>query len=415
MSGYQVLSRKYRPKKLDDVIGQDFAVKAISNAFKSNKLAHAFIFTGIRGVGKTTIARIIAMGLNCQNEESPTSNPCGTCLNCKQILEDRYEDVLEIDAASHTGVDDIREIISSLKYRPSKGLYKVYIIDEVHMLSNSAFNALLKTIEEPPSFVKFIFCTTEIQKIPVTIVSRCQKYDLNRVNVEDISKFLISITKIEGIKVTTQAIDILARLSEGSIRDSLTILDQCVLSSEDIEIGIKQVNKIIGLTSQSNLLDLFGYIIEGQIESSIDLLKEIYNKGAEPKQIIEDMLRLNYNLILFIASKKVAYISNEYNKDKIDYILRKCNLPFLNQIWQMLIKGKEEISKVSHAIEALEVLVIRIAYSSQLPSIEEVVDKIKNEKRDEFKQNNDNNGIGNDIKKILEIFPDGKVIQNKEL
>ncbi len=413
MSDYKVLSRKYRPKKLDDVIGQDFSVKAISNAFSSNKLAHAFIFTGIRGVGKTTIARIIAMGLNCKKEAKPTSNPCGTCLNCKQILEDRYEDVLEIDAASHTGVDDIREIISALKYRPSKGSYKVYIIDEVHMLSNSAFNALLKTIEEPPSFVKFIFCTTELQKIPITIVSRCQKYDLNRVVIDEISKFLIKIINLEDIKVTAEAVSILARFSEGSIRDSLTILDQCILSSEGQEIGIDQVSKTIGLTSQNHLLNLFDYVIQGKIESSIGLLKEIYNKGAEPKQIIEDMLRLNYNLILFIVSKEITDNSNGYNKDKIDLILKKCNLPFLNQVWQMLIKGKEEMSKVSHAIEALEVLVIRIAYSCQLPSIEEVVDKIKNQKSDEFKKNNDNNEIGNDIKKILEIFPDGKVIQNK--
>jgi DNA polymerase-3 subunit gamma/tau len=413
MSEYQVLSRKYRPKKLDDVIGQGFSVRAISNAFSSNKLAHAFIFTGIRGVGKTTIARIIAMGLNCKKEGKPTSNPCGTCLNCNQILEDRYEDVLEIDAASHTGVDDMREIISSLKYMPSKGSYKVYIIDEVHMLSNSAFNALLKTIEEPPSFVKFIFCTTELQKIPITIVSRCQKYDLNRVSLEEISKFLIKVTNSEGIKITKEAINILSRLSEGSIRDSLTILDQCILSSEGKEVGVEQVNKTTGITGQNHLLNLFEYIIEGKIESAIELLKDIYNKGSEPKQIIEDMLRLNYNLILFIVSKKTDHILNEYNKDKIDSILSKCNLPFLNQIWQMLIKGKEEISKVSHAIEALEVLVIRIAYSCQLPSLEEVVNKIKSdEKSNEFKKNGDNNEIGDDIKKILEIFPDGKVIKN---
>ena len=412
MSEYKVLSRTYRPKKLDEVIGQRFCVRAINNAFSSNKLAHAFIFTGIRGVGKTTIARIIAMGLNCKKEGKPTSNPCGTCLNCNQILEDRYEDVLEIDAASHTGVDDMREIISSLKYMPSKGSYKVYIIDEVHMLSNSAFNALLKTIEEPPSFVKFIFCTTELQKIPITIVSRCQKYDLNRVSLKEISKFLIKVTNSEGIKITKEAINILSRLSEGSIRDSLTILDQCILSSEGKEIGVEQVNKTVGITGQNHLLNLFGYIIEGKIELSIELLKDIYNKGSEPKQIVEDMLHLNYNLILFIASKKTEHILNEYNKDKIDLILRKCNLPFLNQIWQMLIKGKEEISKVSHAIEALEVLVIRIAYSCQLPSLEEVVDKIKSEKSNEFQQNSDTNEIGDDIKKILEIFPDGKVIKN---
>ena len=193
MIEYKVLSRKYRPKKLKEVIGQDFTVRTLTNAFDKAKLAHAFLFTGIRGVGKTTIARIIAMGLNCETENKPTANPCGICSNCKAILKDRYEDVLEIDAASNTGVDDVREIISSLKYRPSKGRYKVFIIDEVHMLSNSAFNALLKTIEEPPSFVKFIFCTTEIQKIPITIVSRCQKYNLNRVTLTAICNYLEEI------------------------------------------------------------------------------------------------------------------------------------------------------------------------------------------------------------------------------
>ena len=192
MIEYKVLSRKYRPQKLKEVVGQDFTVRTLTNAFAQEKLAHAFLFTGIRGVGKTTIARIIAMGLNCEAENKPIANPCGICSNCKAILQDRYEDVLEIDAASNTGVDDVREIISSLKYRPSKGSYKVFIIDEVHMLSNSAFNALLKTIEEPPSFVKFIFCTTEVQKIPITIVSRCQKYNLNRVTLTAIASLDIS-------------------------------------------------------------------------------------------------------------------------------------------------------------------------------------------------------------------------------
>ena len=181
-----VFSRKYRPKKISDVIGQDFAVKTIENAFESDNIAHAFIFTGIRGVGKTTIARIMAMGLNCSSYDKPVANPCNECINCKEILEDRFEEVLELDAASHTGVEDIREIISYIKYRPTKGRYKVFIIDEVHMLSNSAFNALLKTVEEPPKYVKFIFCTTELNKIPITILSRCQKFELNRVSRERI-------------------------------------------------------------------------------------------------------------------------------------------------------------------------------------------------------------------------------------
>ena len=193
MIEYKVLSRKYRPKKLKDVIGQDFTVRTLTNAFSKEKLAHAFLFTGIRGVGKTTIARIISMGLNCEKENKPTANPCGTCSNCKAILKDRYEDVLEIDAASNTGVDDVREIISSLKYRPSKGRYKIFIIDEVHMLSKQAFNALLKTLEEPPEYLKFIFATTEIKKIPITIVSRCQRFDLNRIKSTELFEYIKDI------------------------------------------------------------------------------------------------------------------------------------------------------------------------------------------------------------------------------
>ncbi len=409
MSDYRVLSRKYRPKKLEEVIGQDFTVKAITNAFSTNKLSHAFLFTGIRGVGKTTIARIIAMGLNCKEFNNPTANPCGKCSNCKEILKDRYEDVLEIDAASNTGVDDVREIISSLKYRPSKGEYKVFIIDEVHMLSNSAFNALLKTIEEPPSFVKFIFCTTEIQKIPITIVSRCQKYNLNRVSVYEINNYLKKITKLESTNISLEAIMIIARNSEGSIRDSLTILDQCILSSENNIIEVENVNETIGLTSQSFLLDLFLKMIKGEIILATKSLKDLYLKGSDPKQIIEDMLNITYNLICSIASKK----NNEiYYKEKFDQIVTLCDIPFLNQIWQMLLKGKEEINKVSHPIEALEIIIIRVAYSCNLPKLEEIVKNIKKEKNNELNLNIDNNDIGNDIKKILNTFPESKIVEN---
>ena len=217
-----VLSRKYRPKKISDVIGQDFAVKTIKNAFELDKLAHAFLLTGIRGVGKTTIARIIAMGLNCVSVKKPSPDPCNQCNNCKEIIEDRFDEVLELDAASHTSVDDIREIISYVKYRPTKGRYKVFVIDEVHMLSNSAFNALLKTVEEPPDYVKFIFCTTEINKIPITILSRCQKFQLHRVSKEKIILNLKKIVDLEKIKVSEDALINIARFSEGSVRDSIT-------------------------------------------------------------------------------------------------------------------------------------------------------------------------------------------------
>ena len=408
MNNYKVLSRKYRPVKLQEVVGQDFTVKSLSNAFNSNKLSHAFLFTGIRGVGKTSIARIIAMGLNCEKSKSPTANPCTQCSNCEEILKDRYEDVLEIDAASNTGVDDVREIISSLKYRPSKGEYKVFIIDEVHMLSNSAFNALLKTVEEPPSFVKFIFCTTEIQKIPITIVSRCQKYNLNRVSVDEIIDYLKKIVELESLDISDEAINIISRNSEGSIRDGLTILDQCVLSTENNKVDIENVNKTIGLTSESHLLDLFLKLIDGEIDLAIKFLNELYMKGAEPKQLIEGLLRVNYKLISSIASK---HNDHNYYQEKYNNIIVKCDIPFLNQIWQMLLKGKDEMSKISNSIEALEVIIIRIAYSCKLPSLEEVVKKIKLEKKDELNLNIDNNNVGSDIRKILDAFPESKIIK----
>ena len=408
MIEYKVLSRKYRPTKLEDVIGQDFTIKTLTNAFVQEKLAHAFLFTGIRGVGKTTIARIIAMGLNCEKENKPIANPCGVCSNCKAILKDRYEDVLEIDAASNTGVDDVREIISSLKYRPSRGNYKVFIIDEVHMLSNSAFNALLKTIEEPPSFVKFIFCTTEMQKIPITIISRCQRYNLNRVISIELINYLEKVAELEKIKISKDAITVIARNSEGSIRDSLTILDQCILRFNNEHIEVEHVNQIIGLTSQSFLLDLYKNIVNGDINESNKVLHTIYKNGAVPKQIIDDLLSITHSLISSLAINNNIEI---YEKDKVQEIINKCDIPFLNQIWQMLLKGKDEINKVSHQMEALEILIIRIAYSSQLPSLETVVKKIK-EDNNELNLDIKDNDIGNDIRKILNVFPNGKIVKN---
>ena len=409
MIEYKVLSRKYRPKKLKEVIGQDFTVQTLTNAFAEEKLAHAFLFTGIRGVGKTTIARIIAMGLNCETENKPTANPCGICSNCKAILQDRYEDVLEIDAASNTGVDDVREIISSLKYRPSKGSYKVFIIDEVHMLSNSAFNALLKTIEEPPSFVKFIFCTTEMQKIPITIVSRCQKYNLNRVTLTALCNYLEEIAELEKLDISKEAITVIARNSEGSIRDSLTILDQCILNFNNENINVESVNQTIGLTSESFLLDLYINIVNGDIINANKVLHNIYKNGAAPKQLIDDLLNVTYKLISSLASNTNIEI---YEKGKFQTIIDKCDIPFLNQVWHMLLRGKDEVNKVSHQMEALEILIIRIAYSSQLPSLETVVKKIKEDNNDELNLDVNDNNIGNDIKKILDAFPEGKVLKN---
>ena len=405
-----VFSRKYRPKKISDVIGQDFAVKTIENAFESDNIAHAFIFTGIRGVGKTTIARIMAMGLNCSSYDKPVANPCNECINCKEILEDRFDEVLELDAASHTGVEDVREIISYIKYRPSKGRYKVFIIDEVHMLSNSAFNALLKTVEEPPKYVKFIFCTTELNKIPITILSRCQKFELNRVSREKIIQNLKKIMSLENLKVSDEALYSIAKFSEGSIRDSITILEQSLLSSDNESISIEDIDRTIGYAGNKLLLEIYLEVLKGDSKSSIEKLNESYMKGSNPDIIVNELLHLTYTLLRFHSTKENEIMYEEYNKEQIDLMLEKTSISMLNQFWQILLKGKEEIKVAPQGIEALEVILIRLAYSAKLPTIEELVYKIKNKKDYDLNINIDNNDIGNDLKKILDIFPKSKLI-----
>ena len=277
------------------------------------------------------------------------------------------------------------------------------------MLSNSAFNALLKTIEEPPSFVKFIFCTTEMQKIPITIVSRCQKYNLNRVTLTALCNYLEEIVELEKLDISKEAIAVIARNSEGSIRDSLTILDQCILSFNNENIDVESVNQTMGLTSQSFLLDLYINIVNGDIINANKVLNNIYKNGAAPKQIIDDLLNVTYSLISSLAANTNIEI---YEKDKFQTIIDKCDIPFLNQVWHMLLRGKDEVNKVSHQMEALEILIIRIAYSSQLPSLETVVKKIKEDNNDELNLDVKDNNIGNDIKKILDAFPEGKVLKN---
>ena len=413
MKNYKILSRKYRPKKLKDVIGQEFSVQTLNNAFRRNKIAHAFILTGIRGVGKTTIARIIAMGLNCLKEGKPIANPCTVCANCREILDDRFEEVLEIDAASHTSVDDIREIINNIKYRPTKGAFKVYIIDEVHMLSNSAFNALLKTIEEPPDYVKFIFCTTELKKIPVTIISRCQRYDLNRVERSVIEEYLNNLAQKENFQISEQAVKLISLYSEGSVRDSLSILDQALLTSEGKIIDINNINKTLGLTGQDIIQQLFLFMINGEIKEALSILVDAYKRGCTVQTMCDDLLRINYYLIHTLATKKTDKIYDLYEKEKINQILNKSSIFLLNQIWQMLLKGKEEIAKSAQQIESLEILIIRISYSAKLPRVEDIVEGIKKNKNGELKENIEDNDLGNDIKKILEIFPESRILNDE--
>ena len=291
---YQVLARKYRPETFADLVGQDAMVRTLRNAFKADRIAQAFIMTGIRGTGKTTTARIIAKGMNCigpDGEGGPTTDPCGVCEHCKAIMEGRHVDVLEMDAASNTSVNDIREIIDSVHYRAASARYKIYIIDEVHMLSTAAFNALLKTLEEPPPHVKFIFATTEIRKVPVTVLSRCQRFDLRRVPTDLLVTHFAEICKKEGAEISDGALHIIARAADGSVRDGLSLLDQAIAHA-DGAIGEDRVRDMLGLADRTRTFDLLESVLKGEIAPALGELQSQYKDGADPASVIEDMLDL---------------------------------------------------------------------------------------------------------------------------
>ena len=306
---YVVLARKYRPQNFDDLLGQDALVQTLTNAIKNNRLHHAYILTGIRGVGKTTTARIIAKALNCTGKDGhggPTIKPCGICDNCKAISEGRHIDVLELDAASRTGVDDIREILDGVRYKPTNARYKVYIIDEVHMLSKNAFNALLKTLEEPPSHVKFIFATTEIRKVPVTVLSRCQRFDLQRLTIDTLFNHFKNIIAKEGLQAEDEALQIIAKAADGSCRDGLSLLDQAIsLSSGIVKTDI--VKNMIGLADRNQTFELFEALVQGKVDEVLNKLDEQYKNGANPTTLLQDLVNITH----MIAKAKIVPSSAE--------------------------------------------------------------------------------------------------------
>ena len=277
---YKVLARKYRPQKFEDLIGQETLVQILTNSIASNRIANAYLLTGVRGVGKTTTARIIAMSINCESDQEGTSEPCGKCNSCKSIRSDQNLDVIEMDAASKTGVDDVREIIDNVKYKPVNSKFKIFIIDEVHMLSKNAFNALLKTLEEPPEHVKFIFATTEVKKIPVTIISRCQRFDLKRIDSKKLSLHLKKISELEKVKIDDDAIALLVRAGDGSVRDSLSLLDQAIMNN-DTEVTAEIVTKMLGLADRSKIYELLDNITRGNAYKSLVTYRELYSSGAD--------------------------------------------------------------------------------------------------------------------------------------
>ncbi|HTO42145.1 MAG TPA: DNA polymerase III subunit gamma/tau [Rhizomicrobium sp.] len=375
---YRVLARKYRPSDFTGLIGQEALVKTLSNAFATGRIAHAFMLTGVRGVGKTTTARIIARALNCigpdGTRKDPTIHPCGQCDPCTAIAESRHVDVQEMDAASRTGIDDIREIIEGVRYAPASARYKVYIIDEVHMLSKQAFNGLLKTLEEPPPHVKFIFATTEIRKVPVTVLSRCQRFDLRRIETSELSAHLKNIADQESVSIEEGALALIARAAEGSVRDSLSLLDQAI-AHEEGTINADSVRAMLGLADRGRVLDLFEKTLGGQIAEALADLRELYDRGADPLAVMQDLLETTH----FLTRVKVApgaegfFDGGSAEAKRAADMAAKLSVPSLTRAWQMLLKGLFEVRDATRPIAAAEMALIRLSYAADLPPTDKLV------------------------------------------
>ena len=367
---YRVLARKYRPQNFKDLIGQDVLVRTLSNAFSQGRLAHAFILTGVRGVGKTTTARIIAKGINCigaDGKGGATIDPCGVCANCTAIMEDRHVDVMEMDAASRTGVDDIREILDGVRYKPVAARNKVYIIDEVHMLSRNAFNALLKTLEEPPENVKFIFATTEIRKVPVTVLSRCQRFDLKRLGMEDLARLFSTVCQKENITIERDALYALGRAADGSARDGLSLLDQSMALSVG-EITAEVVQGMLGSSDRANILDLFEETMSGDITTALNHLEKMNQNGIDPLSIVQDLLEVVHLVTKCKVQPDYIDVSlSESEKQKSFNLAQKAPMVQLGRAWQMLLKGIEEVQTSFSPFSALEMLIIRLVYLADKP------------------------------------------------
>jgi len=378
---YVVLARKYRPQVFEDLLGQDALVKTLKNAIENNRLHHAYILTGIRGVGKTTTARLIARALNCtglDGKGGPTIHPCGACENCKAISEGRHIDVLELDAASRTGVDDMRELLSGVQYKPTNARYKVYIIDEVHMLSKGAFNALLKTLEEPPAHVKFIFATTEIRKVPVTILSRCQRFDLERLSVDTLIELFHKVLKSENIESDEEALQMVAKAADGSARDGLSMLDQAI-SLGGAKIKAETVADMIGLADRTQTLSLFENLLSGDTQKALDNVKNQYQHGANPSVIIKDLIEIAHMLAKakIVPSSLQSAMMGQNEREMCEKLASSTPIAVLSKIWQMLIKGISELNLAPYQNDALDMILIRIAYSAHLPTPAEMLESLK--------------------------------------
>ncbi len=373
---YRVLARKYRPQTFEDLIGQDAMVRTLTNAFASGRIAQAYMLTGVRGIGKTTTARLIARALNFQkngDDTGPSIDLSEKGEHCDAILESRHVDVIEMDAASHTGVDNVREINDAVKYKPASARYKVYIIDEVHMLSTAAFNALLKTLEEPPPHVKFIFATTEIRKVPVTVLSRCQRFDLRRLEAGLLVEHFQRICDLEGVKTETDALGMIARAAEGSVRDGLSLLDQAIAYGTE-QVRADDVQSMLGLSDRARIIDLFEAVMRGDAAAALDEVEAQHNLGADPEVIIADLAGFVHWVTKLKVSPKSAddaAVSQAERTKGLEFA-DKLAMPVLARGWQMLLKGLEEVSRAGNALMAAEMLLIRLAHVADMPTPEEL-------------------------------------------
>ncbi|GAA4763241.1 DNA polymerase III subunit gamma/tau [Stakelama sediminis] len=369
---YRVLARKYRPQTFSQLIGQDAMVQTLGNAIRRDRLAHAFLLTGVRGVGKTSTARLIAKALNCvgpDGQGGPTIDPCGVCEPCRAIAEGRHIDVIEMDAASHTGVDDVREIIEASRYAAVSARYKIYIIDEVHMLSKSAFNALLKTLEEPPEHVKFLFATTEVNKVPITVLSRCQRFDLRRIPADLLAEHFAKVVTAEGVEAEPEALALVARAAEGSARDGLSILDQAIAHAGTDGGGVRAdaVRAMLGLSDRNAIRDLFGLLLAGDAPAVLAALRGQYDLGVDPLSVLRMLLETVHGVTLVKVGAAPDPAHSAEEREALNEWASGLSFPLLHRLWQLLLRGHAEVGSAALPIEACEMALLRIVHAATLP------------------------------------------------